>query len=503
MPENSCLDTDSKSCTTHLSLKNDIDIEKQDEIEQNVPLSEKDPFEVCWDGDDQDNVKIRSLTVRWVYVSLISTVTVIITCISSIYSSAVPGIQQDFGTGHTVTVMGITTYLLGLGWGPMFLAPISEFHGRRIIYLSSLLGMLPFQILCGFAPNIEGLLLGRFFAGFAGSAFMGVASGSFSDMFTKEEITLPVMLYTLTPLSGPGIGPFIGGMIVAHTGYWRWTMHVMSMAVLVMLLLLFAIVPETYEPICLKNKAKRLRKQRNDDRYYAPAEKSKKSLLKTIFLSCKRPMQMLMYEPMLTLLCIYSGLLLSLLYLFFVSYPYVFETVYTFDTAQVALAFLGLITGALCAAPTVLLNKKYIVKQSSIKPYQPEMQLPQTIFAAVIIPIGLFIFGWASTPHTHWIGPIFGGSLILFGLVIYFNGIFAFMIDAYRIYAASAVACNGMVRSTMASAFPLFGLQLYKNLGIHWATTMLALIVTAFIPVPVIFYIYGEKIRARSRFAWV
>lgn len=479
------------------------DLEKQPPPENSADADlQRDPFEVRWDGDDQENIQLRSLTIRWVYAIIVSCCSIVITCSSSIYSMAVNGIREDFGTSHTVTVLGITFFLLGMGWGPVFLAPISEFHGRRIVYIMSLLCMLPFQILTGFAPNIEGLLIGRFLAGFAGSAFMGVASGSFSDMFIKEEIMLPVMMYTLTPFCGPGLGPFVGGMIVANTGNWRWTMHVMSIAVGVMLICMLLIVPETYAPLLLKAKAKRMRKDTGDDRYYAPIERSTKSLFETIFLSCKRPMQMLAFEPMLTLLCIYSGLLLSLLYLFFVSYPYVFETVYHFDTTAVSLAFIGLVVGPLLAAPTVVYNKHYIAKEVKKGDYQPEMQLPQTMFAAIIIPIGMFIFGWTCYSYVHWMGPIIGGAIIIFGLVIAYNGIFAFTIDAYRVYAASAMACNGVVRSTMASVFPLFGLQLYENLGVHWSTTMLAFLVAGFIPMPFLFYKYGSRIRAKSRFAW-
>lgn len=462
-------------------------------------------FEVCWDGvDDAENIQNASLARRWLYAIIISCSSIVLTCTSSIYSMAVDGIAAEFGKSHTVNILGITLFLLGMGWGPVFLAPISEFHGRRIVYICSLLFMLPFQILTGFAPNIGALLAGRFLAGFAGSAFMGVASGSFSDMFTKQQIMLPVMMYTLTPFGGPGLGPFVGGLIVSHLS-WRWTFHVMSIAVLVMLILIVLIVPESYSPVLLRKKASRIRKTTGDDRYYAPIERSTKTLAYTILLSFQRPMQMLVYEPMLTLLCIYSGLLLALLYLFFVSYPYVFRTVYHFDETQVGLAFLGLVTGCLCAAPTVLLNKKYVnkcIRTSPDNTYEPEFQLPQTIIASVIVPIGLFIFGWTSYSHVHWIGSIIGGGIIMLGLVIAYNGIFAFTIDAYRLFAASAMACNGVVRSVLGSVFPLFGLQMYENMGIQWATSLLAFLCIAFIPMPVLFWKYGARIRAKSRFAW-
>lgn len=491
-----------------------LDPEKKMEIGINNKIKtqvepEVDPFCVKWDGkDDQENVQTeKSLFIRWIYAIIVSSCSIVITCTSSIYSMAMVGVGERFHKSHTVTAIGITFFLLGMGWGPIFLAPISEFHGRRIVYIFSLFFMFPFQLMTGFADNMATLLIGRFLAGFSGSAFMGVASGSISDLFIKEEIMLPVMMYTLTPFIGPGVGPLIGGFIVHNTN-WRWTNFVMAIAVVVMLMFITFVVPETYAPVLLKKKAQRLRKTLNDDRYYAPIERSTKTIFDTIFLSFKRPMMMLVLEPMLTLLCIYSGLLLALLYLFFVSYPYVFRTVYNFDETQVGLTFIGLIVGCLAAAPTVIFNKLYIVPKCiqlntwANHAYEPEFQLPQTIFASFLIPIGLFIFGWSAQPHLHWIGPVIGGGIILFGLVISYNGIFAFTIEAYRLFAASAMACNGVVRSTLASVFPLFGVQMYENLGIPWATSMLAFLCLAFVPMPILFFKFGLRIRAKSKFAW-
>jgi MFS family permease len=134
----------------------------------------------------------------------------------------------------------------------------------------------------------------------------------------------------LTPFIGPGLGPLIGGFIV-HNVNWHWTNFVMVIAVAVMLIFITFVVPETYAAVLLKKKAQRLRKTLNDDRCYASTERSTKSLSNAIFLSFKGPMMMLLLEPMLTLLYIYTGLLLSLLYLFFVSYLYVLRTVYNFN----------------------------------------------------------------------------------------------------------------------------------------------------------------------------
>lgn len=58
-----------------------------------------------------------------------------------------------------------------------------------------------------------------------------------------------------------------------------------------------------------------------------------------------------------------------------------------------------------------------------------------------------------------------------------------------------------MVRSGLAAAFPLFATQMFKNLGVEWATTLLALLAVLLAPAPVLFFRYGEAIRAKSSFA--
>jgi hypothetical protein len=54
------------------------------------------------------------------------------------------------------------------------------------------------------------------------------------------------------------------------------------------------------------------------------------------------------------------------------------------------------------------------------------------------------------------------------------------------------------LRSAMGGALPLAGPKMYQSLGPHWSATMLSLIEFALIPIPVVFYLYGHKIREKS-----
>jgi hypothetical protein len=51
-----------------------------------------------------------------------------------------------------------------------------------------------------------------------------------------------------------------------------------------------------------------------------------------------------------------------------------------------------------------------------------------------------------------------------------------YLLDAYTIYAASVLAAAAMLRSLFGFAFPLFTEQMYKTLGIHWASSVPALL---------------------------
>jgi DHA1 family multidrug resistance protein-like MFS transporter len=67
--------------------------------------------------------------------------------------------------------------------------------------------------------------------------------------------------------------------------------------------------------------------------------------------------------------------------------------------------------------------------------------------------------------------------------------------------AASAIAANTFLRSLAGAGFPLFSQYMFAALGVNWAGTLLGCVAAVLVPIPVIFYIYGHKIRERSAFA--
>ncbi|KAK7569587.1 major facilitator superfamily domain-containing protein [Phyllosticta citricarpa] len=472
-------------------------------------------FEVTWDtlpnseaSKSVQNPRNMSLARRWLIVIIVSTSSLCVAATSSLYTSTYQHLEQRFHTSREVATLGLSLFVAGLGVGPMILSPLSEFYGRRAVYLGSYTFFLIWVIPSAVAPNMATILVSRFLDGFSGSAFLSVAGGTVGDCFARHELSAPMMIYTASPFIGPELGPLVGGFINQYSNF-RWTFYVMLIWIGVQLCLITLFVPETYHPALLRRKARKLRQETGNDAWIAPIEQMDKSIPKTVLWSCIRPFQLLIFEPMCLSLDILSAILLGILYLFFGAFPLVFGNNHGFSLSQVGLAFLGLFVGmflGIMSDPLWRRNYARLVRQREEQGgepggSEPEHRLPPTIYGAIVVPVALFGFAWTTYSSVHWIVPIIFSTFFGIGVIWVYSGVFTFLVDCYPLYAASALAANSFARSSFAAAFPLFGVQMYNNLGYQWATSVLAFLALAMAPFPYFFYRYGKRLRGNSRFA--
>lgn len=123
---------------------------------------------------------------------------------STSYASGIPGIMEEFHvSSETLAVLGITTYLCGLALGSIILAPLSEMYGRRPIYLIAMVMFTLLILPCGLAPNLEAILITRFFGAIAGSAMISNSPGTVSDIVTDEYRALAFSIWSIGPMNGP------------------------------------------------------------------------------------------------------------------------------------------------------------------------------------------------------------------------------------------------------------------------------------------------------------
>ena len=288
---------------------------------------------------------------------------------------------------------------------------------------------LLFTIPSTIGKDIQSLIVTRFFAGCAGGTYLSVAGGTVGDLFAPENIQLPMIFASLAPFVGPLLGPVIGGFINYHI-HWRVSFYFILIWAAILLALIITLVPETYHPVKLRQKAQYIRQTTGNANYAAHIEGSAMSKRTLVARSLLRPFQLLFLEPMCTCLNLHSATTLGILYLFFGVIPLVFRTTYGMNLWQTGLVFLGQISGMLIAAASISLwafwqspkpdlGGKVIVRRA-------EHRLYLVIIGTTMIPVGLLVFAWTISADIHWIAPITGSSMFGAGYVC-FPSVHAFL----------------------------------------------------------------------------
>jgi len=307
----------------------------------------------------------------------------------------------------------------------------------------------------------------------------------------------------MAPFLGPSIGPIVGGFLGEAEG-WRWVEGLMAIFTGVLWIACSLYVPETYAPVLLRKRAAKLSQMTGKvyvSKVDAYNKQTKAEQVKTALL---RPWILLLTEPIVLLTSIYIAIIYGTLYLLFAAFPIVFQLNRGWTPGISGLAFCGVAVGMIGAVGYVIVdNRRYnrVADRSPGGVAPPEARLPLACVGSVLLPVGLFWFAWTNGPEVHWVVPIVASGFFAAGLVMVFLSLMGYLIDSYVVFAASVLAANSVLRSLFGAAFPLFATEMYKNLGIHWASTVPAFLALACVPFPFLFYKYGDKIRMRCKYA--
>lgn len=277
---------------------------------------------------------------------------------------------------------------------------------------------------------------------------------------------------------------------------------------------------ESYPYVILKRKTDRLRKETGNLQLRSALDTGKDP--KELFrFSIIRPLKMLFLSPIVFMMSLYMATIYGYLYLMLTTYPRVFQDQYGFSNGSVGLTYLGVGIGSLfglglCGAVSDRLVVTLTKRNGGTA--IPEYRLPTMFLGALIVPFGLFLYGWTADKKVHWMVPIIGSGFVGAGMFAVFVSSLVsrwerdgrtdceqmptqtYLVDAFTVYAASVTAALTVFRSILGALLPLAGNSMYDALGLGWGTSVLAFIAVAFIPMPLIFWTYGQRIRESKIF---
>jgi multidrug resistance protein len=414
---------------------------------------------------------------------------------SSMFAPGIDQIAKDLGATTSQVIACQTGFVCMLGVGPLLLAPLSETFGRKVLYLSCFAVFTLLQIPTALAPNVTTLIIMRTIAGFFGSVSIANGGGTISDMYVPSERAGIFGWYLLGPLLGPSLGPILGAVIMANLK-WPWLFWILLILCVILVTSAFFFLRETYVPVLLSRRKKELEKDGGD--YYYEGEDDR-PLTTKLRESIKRPLTILFLQPIVITMATYQALLFATTYSLYTQFQRIYGGLYGFDTIQVGFIYLGPGLGFLTAV-WFLVPKIDTVFNALSKKYgqeKPEYRLPLANVGAVLIPITLFWFAWTVEYHVHWAATLAATFLYGIGQVSIFNCVQNYYIDSFEKYAASAIAAGALFRSLIGGVVPIFTPSLIDRYGVGWGISVFAFIGVLLAPSPLIFYIYGERIRER------
>jgi multidrug resistance protein len=465
---------------------------------------------VTWDGpNDPENPQNWPRSTKLFRSAAPLAIIFSISIASSIFGAASSITAKEYGVSEEVMSLGVALFVAGFAVGPLVFAPLAEVIGNAPPMTIALVGCAVFQIPLALATNVSTILLSRFLAGMFGAGGLAVGSGILADIF--GPITRGVAVGTSATIMNLGsiIGPIVGAYIVDAYG-WRWTAWTTLILCSVVGLACTVLLRESSHNRLLMNRAARLRRETGNEYLRAQAEMvslDPKVLLRKY---TTKPVRMFVREPILIVMTIYLTLVYGSLYLSYQLFPRAFQIRgWNKPTATLPFLAVGLgVVSALAVFSTFTMTwykKRWVAAQKKMTGESmpariaPEYRLPPMVLGAVLLPPALLWFGWSG--GTHWIAQVIACYAIGFALQTIFICGIVYIVDVYLLNTVSATSIHVMVRSLVSATFPLFEGPMYETLHINWSATLLAGLSTLIMASPILFIIYGSRIRSWSRFS--
>jgi MFS family permease len=102
-------------------------------------------------------------------VAIIALMAILSPLASSMFTPGISQIAKDLNTSEQSVIATTTGFVIMLGFGPLFMAPLSETFGRRMLYIWGFSIFTLLQLASALSPNIATLIALRTISGFFGS----------------------------------------------------------------------------------------------------------------------------------------------------------------------------------------------------------------------------------------------------------------------------------------------------------------------------------------------
>jgi DHA2 family multidrug resistance protein len=162
---------------------------------------------------------------------------------TTIANVALPYIAGGMGVSEDEASWVVTTYLVSNAIILTASSFLARMLGRKTFFLICLGLFTLSSVLCGFAPNLNALLLFRILQGLGGGGMVPVAQSILADAFPPAKRGQAFAVFGVAVVVAPVVGPTLGGWLSDNLS-WHWCFLINGPVGLIAMALIAAVLPE-------------------------------------------------------------------------------------------------------------------------------------------------------------------------------------------------------------------------------------------------------------------
>ncbi|KAI0823183.1 MFS general substrate transporter [Trametes gibbosa] len=169
-----------------------------------------------------DDPRAWSHARKLVVVATVSAASMIAGLGGNIYNPSISQIEEQLHASSGAISLSLSLFILIQGGVPLLWSALSEFWGRKRVYLVSTALCMIGCIVAALSKTI-GVLIGmRCIQAVGSSAVISLGAATLADIFEPSQRGTMMGLYYSAPLLGPSLGPILGGALTQGFD-WRAT----------------------------------------------------------------------------------------------------------------------------------------------------------------------------------------------------------------------------------------------------------------------------------------
>ncbi len=154
------------------------------------------------------------------FVTFIAIIGAFSSLVNDMYLPTIPSMMKEFHTTPSMTQMGISMAMAGMGLGSVVWGSASDRYGRKPILLVSLVLFVLSTVLSLFSTSIVFFIICRLFQGIGAGGAMVLSTSIPADVYMGRQLAKLMAIVGAINGVAPALGPVVGGFMADWVG-WR------------------------------------------------------------------------------------------------------------------------------------------------------------------------------------------------------------------------------------------------------------------------------------------